>query len=406
MIREWFGRRCFWEVHRRNLVYNTCWEDPRLDREALALGEDDCVMVITSAGCNALDYLLDSPKSLHAVDMNRLQNALLQLKVAAIKTLGFGDFFQVFGTGFHPRWRQLYHDCIRPVLRDVERRIWDERQNFFDGTTKRKSFYFRGTSGYFAWMMNRYFDRPRGLRDAVDEILCADSAEEQAEIYERRRVSERLFSKPMRWALRQDATMALLGVPRSQRLQLDRAYPGGIGRFIQDRIETVFREIPLKDNYFWRVYLTGSYTQDCCPEYLTEENYRKLRGGLVDRVSTHTHTVESFLNNHDGSISRFVLLDHMDWLYEHHPDGLRNEWQGIVDRAAPAARVLWRSAAFEVDFVDPIVIETRGKTARLGDLLNYRRELAASLHVEDRVHTYGSFYIADMDTSALTGVAA
>lgn len=35
-------------VHQRNLVYVTCWEDPRLDRVALNLQADDTVVVITS----------------------------------------------------------------------------------------------------------------------------------------------------------------------------------------------------------------------------------------------------------------------------------------------------------------------------------------------------------------------
>ncbi|MEO1618018.1 MAG: BtaA family protein [Planctomycetota bacterium] len=411
MLKEWLGKRCFSAVHRRNLVYNTCWEDPRLDREALALGSDDTVMVITSAGCNALDYALDAPKAVHAVDVNRLQNALLQLKRAAIKSLSYEDFFQVFGTGFHSEWSSLYQNLVRPCLSETDRDVWDGRQGFFDGSTRRKSFYYRGTSGYFAWMINRYIDRPKGLRDAVHEILSANSVEEQSEIYERRRVSKMLFSKPMKWALRRDATMALLGVPRSQRMQLDRGYPGGIGQFIQDRIEKVFREIPLKDNYFWRVYLTGSYTPECCPEYLRADGFAKLKDGLVDRVATHTETVESFLESHPERISRFVLLDHMDWLYEHHPDGLRSEWQHIVNRSTPDARVLWRSAAFEVDFVDPLVIESKGESVRLGELLTYQTELAESLHVADRVHTYGSFYIADVDganaqDSPTQGVAA
>ena len=55
-VLAWISRRVFDAVHRNNLVYNTCWEDPRLDREALRLGPDDDVLVITSAGCNALDY--------------------------------------------------------------------------------------------------------------------------------------------------------------------------------------------------------------------------------------------------------------------------------------------------------------------------------------------------------------
>ncbi len=54
-IRDWLSE-CFFElVHCNNLVYNTCWEDPRLDRVALSLTPDDNVLVITSAGCNALD---------------------------------------------------------------------------------------------------------------------------------------------------------------------------------------------------------------------------------------------------------------------------------------------------------------------------------------------------------------
>ena len=38
---EWTSGRVFNLVHRNNLVYNTCWEDPRLDRVALDLGPDD-----------------------------------------------------------------------------------------------------------------------------------------------------------------------------------------------------------------------------------------------------------------------------------------------------------------------------------------------------------------------------
>jgi S-adenosylmethionine-diacylglycerol 3-amino-3-carboxypropyl transferase len=286
-------------------------------------------------------------------------------------------------------------------LRPEERAIWDKREKFFDASGRRKSFYFRGTSGFFAWMINGYLNRPKGLREAVEEILSADSVEEQTRIYEERNVSNLLFSKPLRWALKRDATMAMLGVPRSQRLQIDRGYPGGLGGFIQDRIETVFKHLPLKDNYFWRVYLTGEYTRECCPEYLTEAGFEQLRGGLAERVSSHTNTVEGFLEGHNEPVSRFVLLDHMDWLYEKHPELLTAEWQSIVNRSAAKTRILWLSAALDVDFVDPLTVTAAGKRVRLGDLLTYHTDLANELHVIDRVHTYGSFYIAD-----LMGVAA
>lgn len=411
MVANWLGNKCFSVVHKKNLVYNTCWEDPRIDREALALSPDDTVLVITSAGCNALDYALQSPRGVFAVDMNPLQNALLELKLAAIRSLGFADFFQVFGRGFHQDWNSLYNDSVRENLAPQHREVWDKRINFFDGTARRKSFYFRGTSGLFAWMINGYLRRPAGLKEGIEEILEADSVQQQQEIYDRRRINDLLWSKPLRWALRRDTTLAMLGVPRSQRNQLDRDYPGGIGQFIQDRIEAVFKTLPLKDNYFWRVYLTGTYTPECCPEYLREENFGKLKGGLVDRIKTHTDTVEGFLSKHDQRISRFILLDHMDWLYDRFPERLASEWQSILNRATDDARILWRSAALDVDFVNPLMVRQNDQSVQLGDLLHYHSDLANDLHARDRVNTYGSFYIADLragqsiDAQPLAGVA-
>src|SRR5690606_31917074 len=97
----------FKQVHGGNLVYNTCWEDPRIDRELMALDRESRVVMITSAGCNALDYLLDDPAEIHAVDMNPRQNALLQLKVAMILRDQFEDLFALFGSSTHPDFKTL-----------------------------------------------------------------------------------------------------------------------------------------------------------------------------------------------------------------------------------------------------------------------------------------------------------
>ncbi len=390
------AHHCFSAVHRQNLVYNTCWEDPQIDRQALALTDRDRVALITSAGCNALDYALENPAEVHAIDVNPLQNALLELKIAGIKSLEFEDFFRLFGVGRHQNWPSIYRDVVRRELSDSARQVWDNRINFFDGTHRRRSFYFRGTSGLFAWFINGYLDRRADLRAAVDELLEADSIDRQREIYSRHQVDQLLWTRPLRWMLRRDTTMAMLGVPRSQRNQIDRGYPGGLAKFIQDRISHVFQQTPLRHNYFWRVYLTGQYTPACCPEYLRGSNFDRLKNGLADRILVHTATVESFLRTHRTPISRFVLLDHMDWLYDRHPDKLAGEWQAIIDRAATDTRILWRSAALEVDFVDPLSVQVDGSTVRLGELLKYQSELAQALHRDDRVNTYGSFYVADL----------
>ncbi|HCP39587.1 MAG TPA: DUF3419 domain-containing protein, partial [Verrucomicrobiales bacterium] len=71
MNQKWFRG-----IHGSQLVYNTCWEDPRMDRRWMKLDASSRVLMITSAGCNALDYLLDDPKKVVCVDLNYRQNAL------------------------------------------------------------------------------------------------------------------------------------------------------------------------------------------------------------------------------------------------------------------------------------------------------------------------------------------
>ena len=43
-LADWLNVRMFNMVHGHNLVYNTCWEDPRLDRIALEIGADDYIV--------------------------------------------------------------------------------------------------------------------------------------------------------------------------------------------------------------------------------------------------------------------------------------------------------------------------------------------------------------------------
>ena len=391
-VLDWFSGRVFKFVHGNNLVYNTCWEDPRLDRVALELKPTDNVLVITSAGCNALDYAITGPNHVYAVDMNPRQNALLDLKIAGINQLEFEDFFRLFGYGYHPDAKRLYEKCLRAKLPERSQIYWDKWIKFFDN--KNRPFYFRGTSGAFARMIKIYTDRVIRVRQYIDAALEAKTLAEQQEIYEKH-LRERFWSRSMKYAINRDTTLSMVGVPKAQRRQVENQYEGGVVKFVQDAVETVFCKLPLADNYYWRVYMKGEYSRTCCPEYLKAENFQALKGGLIDRVSTHTDSVQGFLDKHDGQISRFVLLDHMDWLSDKFFPLLELEWEAIAKRAAPGTRILWRSGGLRTDFIDRVSIAPDGHPRPLSELLTYHPQLAAELHEKDRVHTYGSFYIAD-----------
>jgi len=271
------------------------------------------VLVITSAGCNTLDYALQGPARVHAVDSNPRQTALLELKLAGIRALDFDDFFKLFGDGRHSAFEELYRDVLRAWLSPYSQRYWDRNGHWFSRPDARDTFYYYGLSGMVARGFRTYLRLRPNLRDGIEAMFDARSLDAQREIYDSR-IEPLMWSKGMNWTLSRQLTLSMLGVPHPQRREVERQHPRGVAGFIREAIEYVARSLPFWSNYFWALYLRGSYTRTCCPEYLKRENFLALKAGLVDRVSAHTTTVTQFLQGTHERISRFVLLDHMDWM--------------------------------------------------------------------------------------------
>ena len=372
----------FKTVHSRSLIYNTCWEDPRVDRQLLTLNHDSRVVMLTSAGCNTLDYLLDMPSEVHAIDVNPRQNALLQLKLAVIQRGVFEDLFDMFGRGVHSDYRRIYRE-VRSQLSTPAKEFWDTKIRYFDQNNGKRSFYYYGTSGLFAWLMSRYLMKNPQMRTELLNLLDAQSLDEQTAIFNR--LEPMLWGKTVTWLIRQPMTMSMLGVPRPQIRLIDEQYPGGVIGYLSDKIKHVCTSVLMQDNYFWRVYLTGSYTESCCPNYLKQENFDALRRA-ADRVFVHNCTITDFLKREPGDYSHFILLDHQDWLAQHDVQALQEEWSLILQNSRPGSKILMRSAAIEVDF-----IPESAKAA-----LRFYPELTDRLHLRDRVGTYGSLHFAEV----------
>lgn len=384
--------RVFNAIYSRSLVYNTCWEDPAVDREALNFGPDDSVLVITSAGCNALDYALTAPKRIYAVDMNPRQNALLELKLAGIRNLEFEEFFKIFGEGWHPEFLDIYHQKLRQDLDPFGQAFWDRKAKWFFASQK-SGFYFHGLSGTVARGMRIYRKFNPKLELGIQALLDADGLEDQRRIFDAD-VRPHMWSSRVDWLLSRQFTMNMLGVPHPQRKEVQNQHSDGVAGFIRDCIEYVFNQIPVSINYFWRLYIFGHYTKDCCPEYLREDNFKALKAGLVDRVSCSTCSVTEFLKGTEDRISKFVLLDHMDWMSSYRPQALAEEWQAIFDKATEHARTIFRSAHAWPSYLDHLMLP--GSQDRVLNRLEFHPNLAVELTRRDRVHTYAGFHIADL----------
>eukprot|EP01123_Difflugia_compressa_P009298 TRINITY_DN303_c0_g1_i5.p1 TRINITY_DN303_c0_g1~~TRINITY_DN303_c0_g1_i5.p1 ORF type:complete len:414 (-),score=63.95 TRINITY_DN303_c0_g1_i5:82-1323(-) len=381
--------------YKNKIIFNTVWEDPRLDKEALNINSEDTILTISSGGCNALALLLENPKHIYLVDRNPCQNALVELKIAAIKNLDYDNFWKMFGEGVLPEFSTKFYPLLRQDLSPESQKYWDAKAFYFDGTGIKRSFYWRGTCGTVAWLVSWYFGLVPGLKHALRTLFNAKTVEEQKIVYENF-VAPKLWNFFIRNIIKSEVYLSWTGIPLPQQKLL--AGTAGsfetIGQWIMEQLEIVCTKLPIHENYFWRVYLNGRYTKDCCPDYLKMENFQKLRKS-VHKITINTQTITEFLqSNPKTKISTYILLDHMDWMAEH-PNLLTEEWEAIFANATKNPKFLWRSAAPDADFVLDTKVKTKkGKVATLRDLLELDEDTASRLHPLDRVHTYTSLHVA------------
>jgi S-adenosylmethionine-diacylglycerol 3-amino-3-carboxypropyl transferase len=117
-----------------------------------------------------------------------------------------------------------------------------------------------------------------------------------------------------------------------------------------------------------------------------------LKSEFAARIVPLTCTVTEFLHGCEEDISRFVLLDHMDWMSSYYPEALAEEWAAILARATRDARIIFRSAHARPRYLDQITLGAAKH--RLRDLLRFDEVSARELSRADRVHTYAGFHIA------------
>jgi S-adenosylmethionine-diacylglycerol 3-amino-3-carboxypropyl transferase len=371
------NEKIFSRIHGNTLVYNTCWEDPRCDRAMLQINERSRVVVLTSAGCNALDYLLDNPQDINCVDLNPRQNALLQLKVAMLQGTDHATLFDFFGNGASTQAKAVL-ERVSPLLPDsYSQQYWQRNVDYFAGKGLRPSFYWRGSSGTVAWLVRKWLQTQPEARRIAQQLFEADSLETQRTWYAE--LEPRFLNRFVRWFVQQHVVQSMLGVPKSQQ-QLAAAYfDDGMVGYVRHCLRHVFTTLPVRDNYFWMLYFYGKYTPECCPNYLRPENFDLLRERSV-RLKTHTTSLSGFLKANPGQYTHFILLDHQDWLAAHLQPALKEEWELILANSAPDAKVLLRSAAFDIDFIPEFARQR----------IAFDRPAAEASEKQDRVGTYAS----------------
>jgi len=285
-----FYQHHHWRIHyddqlRKHLrfgneyIYAFTWEDPRVDHRLLKIGEDDVILCITSAGDNVLDYLLSgNPRRIHAVDLNPNQNHLLELKVVSFQALSYADFWQLFGVGKHPKFRELLISRLSPFLSSRALQYWLVHSKIFTSCSGH-GLYESGGSGN-ALRLVRWLFWSLGLSREVTKLCEAKTLNEQREIWSYK-IRGVLLSRVLSWTVIGTEWFAwkAAGVPRPQRkiIQTDHLEQEGVAcaaaprsdlggqamwEYLVNTLDPVVKNTLIgEDNYFYLLCLQGQYSR-------------------------------------------------------------------------------------------------------------------------------------------------
>lgn len=331
---------------RNQYIYAFTWEDPREDHRILKFSSADTVLAITSAGDNVLAYacLADPPRKIHAVDLNPCQNHLLELKLAAFKSLSREQVWLLFGEGRVAHFRSLLLRHLSANMSSNAFQYWMDKDNTFEG----RGLYDTGSTRW-ALRLARTLFAFFGISGDIDALCSCTSLKEQIRIWDTK-IKPTLFN-PFVATLLVGNPLFLwkaLGVPANQAEMIG----DSVLRYVVDTLDPVVKRLLIsEDNYFYYLTMKGRYSRSNCPAYLTEKGYcalttKRLDGTApIDNIRLHTDTLNDvFARLSKKSITIAIIMDHMDW-FDPKKDDAKAEILAVKECLVPGGRVMLRSAA-------------------------------------------------------------
>jgi len=356
----------------RDILYAQCWEDPQVDREALRIGPDDEVFAITSGGCNVLAFLLDDPKRVVSLDMNPHQNFLLELKIAAFRTLDWPELLQMLGVRPSADRLVLYRK-IRPLLTPGGRDFWDARSRLV-----RHGIVHCGRYERYMRLLRTLVVRPLLPASKIRLFFECHDAGQRHELFQNK-VNGLCWQLMTRVMLSRFLNVLLFD--RDFFAQLGGSF--SFGRHFARKAELAFTRLPLRENYFLAYILFSRFPETFeLPVYLRRENFVPIRSRL-DRIQIVTGSCqEYFAALPEASFSKFNFSNIFEWLSP-------SEFEQLLRRTLRVARdgavMVYRN-----------LLVHREHPPILDGSIRSCPELAASLQSRDLSFIYDNYVVEEI----------
>lgn len=308
-------------------------EDPLLEIEALEPAAGETIVVVGSGGCTALSLVAAGAGRVVAVDLNRVQNSLTELKAAAVRLRQPAEAVAFLGGAqMSAENRRICYRVLAPELGSEARAWWDAhprqvaRGVLGTGVTER----FIG--GVITTV--RLAIHPPGR---IRRMLACRTVVEQRDLY-------RKEWDTVRWR-------ALFTVLLNRAVFRKTYHPGffehvenpSFADHFRGLAEHTLTEIPISTNYFVHHMFTGAYparVRGGLPPYLDPAGAAVVASS-PDALTLVDGSYTAYLRTcAEESVHGFAVSNILEWLTPEQSDELFAE---VVRTAVPGARFVFRN---------------------------------------------------------------
>ncbi len=349
--------------------YAQVWEDADILVEGLALQPGYVGISISSAGDNALAMLAKGPSKLLALDLNPVQIACLQLRVAAYRELAHGELLELMGSRPSARREALYKRCRSQLSGDV-RGFWDGRGDVIAAGI--------GTGGKFERYFRLFKDRIIPLihsKKTVDALLKGGDLETRKAFYDAR-------WDTWRWRLLFKLFFSRFVMGRMGRDPEFFAYvEGSVADRILSRTKHALTELDTAANPYLHWILKGTHGE-ALPMALREENFDAIRnnlGALEWRVAPLEDALDELGK---GAVDAYNLSDIFEYMGMEPYTALLER---LADSGKPGARLAYWN-----------MLAPRRRPESMASRLRPLEPLASDLFKQDKAWFYSAFVVEEV----------
>ena len=330
------------------LSYSIGNEDWRSEQKALQTQPTDRILCVTASGDRPLNLLSSPCQEIVSVDANPIQNALLDLKMAALTHLDYEEYLSFLG--LTPKEKRLAtFDQLSEKLHSTSCAYWSKHRSkiakgiIYQGATEKIS--------QLGSLLVRFLRRKK-----INALFSFDKMEEQKEFVSKKWQTT-AWKKTFDLALHPVITRLFLKDPGLYQ-HVDPSLR--VSTYVHDRINDALTRFPAKESIILSLALQGKIYPEAYSPYLTEEGVQTIKQRL-DKIQFHTANLIDFLETApENSFDCFALSDVASYMSEEHFARLVS---GLYRVAKPGARFCLRQFTSRYDLPDTLKSRFQRDTA-------------------------------------------